>query len=73
MSLLRLALAYLRPYYAWVAAVVVLQSVATIASLYLPSLNARIIDQGVAQGDTDFICSTLWSNIIPDGRRPGAP
>ncbi len=58
MSLLRLALAYLRPYYAWVAAVVVLQSVATIASLYLPSLNARIIDQGVAQGDTDFIWST---------------
>jgi len=57
-SLLRLALAYLRPYYAWVAAVVVLQSVATIASLYLPSLNARIIDQGVAQGDTDFIWST---------------
>ncbi len=58
MSLLRLALAYLRPYYAWVTAVVVLQSVATIASLYLPSLNARIIDQGVAQGDTDFIWST---------------
>nr|WP_286189543.1 ABC transporter ATP-binding protein [Sanguibacter hominis] len=56
--MLRLALAYLRPYYAWVAAVVVLQSVATIASLYLPSLNARIIDQGVAQGDTDFIWST---------------
>ena len=58
MSLLRLTLAYLRPYKAWVAAVVVLQSIATIASLYLPSLNARIIDQGVAQGDTDFIWST---------------
>jgi len=57
-SLLRLTLAYLRPYKAWVAAVVVLQSIATIASLYLPSLNARIIDQGVAQGDTDFIWST---------------
>jgi ATP-binding cassette subfamily B protein len=28
------------------------------ASLYLPSLNARVIDQGVAKGDTDFIWHT---------------
>ena len=31
------------------------QLVGTIASLYLPSLNADIIDQGVVTGDTDYI------------------
>jgi ATP-binding cassette subfamily B protein len=35
--------------------VVVLQLVGTIASLYLPSLNADIIDNGVVTGDTDYI------------------
>ncbi|NJC14706.1 ATP-binding cassette subfamily B protein [Micromonospora profundi] len=39
-------------------AVVLLQFVGTMASLYLPSLNADIIDQGVAQGDTDYIVRT---------------
>jgi ATP-binding cassette subfamily B protein len=35
--------------------VVLLQLVGTMASLYLPSLNADIIDQGIARGDTDYI------------------
>ncbi|UCR89845.1 ABC transporter ATP-binding protein [Mycetocola spongiae] len=56
--LLRLLLQYSRPYKAWIIAVVVLQLVATIAALYLPSLNAQIIDRGVAQGDTNFIWNT---------------
>ena len=34
---------------------VVLQLVGTMASLYLPSLNAEIIDKGVAKGDTGYI------------------
>lgn len=38
-----------------VLAVVVLQTAATIASLELPDLNARIIDEGVAQGNTGLI------------------
>lgn len=38
-----------------VAALLALQMVATLASLYLPSLNGEIIDNGVATGDTDFI------------------
>jgi ATP-binding cassette subfamily B protein len=38
--------------------VVVLQLVGTIASLYLPSLNAEIIDNGVAKGDTGYIMRT---------------
>ncbi|MFV0425410.1 MAG: ABC transporter ATP-binding protein [Beutenbergiaceae bacterium] len=57
MTLLRLALRYAAPYRLWVAAVVVLQLVATIAALYLPSLNGRIIDEGLAAGNVDLIWS----------------
>ena len=35
-----------------------LQAAQTIAALYLPSLNADIIDKGVARGDTGYIWST---------------
>jgi len=53
--LTRLLRTHLRPYRAPLAAVVVLQLVGTIASLYLPSLNAEIIDRGIAAGDTGLI------------------
>ena len=53
--LLRIVREYLRPYKRWLTVVVVLQLVGTIASLYLPSLNADIIDNGVVTGDTDYI------------------
>jgi ATP-binding cassette subfamily B multidrug efflux pump len=53
--LLRLMRTYLRPYRTWLAVIVVLQFTATVAMLYLPSLNADIIDNGVATGDTDYI------------------
>ncbi len=53
--LLRLLTTYLRPYKKALVLVVLLQLVGTIASLYLPSLNGDIIDQGVAQGDTTVI------------------
>ena len=49
---------YLRPYQRAISLVVVFQLVATIASLYLPGLNAQIIDQGVVTGDTGYIVST---------------
>ncbi len=49
---------YLRPYRRVLAGVVVLQLVGTMAALYLPSLNASIIDRGVATGDTGFIWRT---------------
>ncbi|WP_214411867.1 ABC transporter ATP-binding protein [Sphaerisporangium fuscum] len=54
----RLLRAHLRPYTAALTAVVAFQLVGTIASLYLPSLNADIIDQGVAAGDTGYILRT---------------
>ncbi|MGW5263525.1 ABC transporter ATP-binding protein [Microbispora sp. NPDC004025] len=56
--LTRLLRTYLRPYSSALTAVVLFQLVGTIASLYLPSLNADIIDQGVATGDTGYILAT---------------
>ena len=53
--LIALLRTHLAPYRRWLGAVVVLQLVGTIASLYLPSLNAEIIDNGVAKGDTNYI------------------
>jgi len=45
----------LAPYKSWLAIVIALQFVGTVAALYLPSLNADIIDKGVQTGDTDEI------------------
>jgi ATP-binding cassette, subfamily B, multidrug efflux pump len=56
--LIRLLRTYLQPYSSALLAVVALQLVSTMASLYLPSLNADIIDLGVAKGDTGYIVST---------------
>ncbi|MFF5174364.1 ABC transporter ATP-binding protein [Micromonospora sp. NPDC000089] len=56
--LIRLLRSHLRPYRRPLLAVVLLQFVGTMASLYLPSLNADIIDLGVARGDTDYIMRT---------------
>jgi ATP-binding cassette subfamily B protein len=53
--LLRLLRHHLRPYRRWIWIVVVLQLVGTIAALFLPSLNADIIDHGVVTGDTGYI------------------
>jgi ATP-binding cassette subfamily B multidrug efflux pump len=56
--LIRLLRTYLQPYSGPLIAVVALQLVSTMASLYLPSLNADIIDKGVAKGDTGYIMAT---------------
>ncbi|MFG1625884.1 ABC transporter ATP-binding protein [Kribbella sp. NPDC049227] len=56
--LVRLLRTHLRPYVGNLSIVVVLQLIGTIASLYLPSLNADIIDNGVAKGDTGYIMDT---------------
>ncbi len=53
--LLRLLREYLARYKGWLTMVVVLQFVGTMASLYLPTLNADIIDNGVAKGDPGYI------------------
>ncbi len=56
--LYRLLLTYLRPYRRELWIVLVLQLIGTVASLYLPSLNADLIDFGVAKGDNGYIVST---------------
>ena len=46
---------YVRPYRWLLAVVAALQLVSSLASLYLPTINAAIIDDGVAKGDTGTI------------------
>lgn len=53
--LTRLLISHLRPYRRMLALVVVLQTVQAVAALYLPRLNADVIDRGVATGDTGYI------------------
>lgn len=63
-ALLSMSLRYAKPYTRFVVAVFILQLLSTIAALYLPSLNAQIIDKGVATGDTDFIWSTGMTMLL---------
>lgn len=58
MALISLTLRHAKTYWPFVAMVLVLQLLSTIAALWLPSLNAQIIDKGITQGDTDFIWRT---------------
>ena len=53
--LLRLLRVQLRPYGKEITLVVLFQFVQTLATLYLPTLNADIIDDGVVKGDTGYI------------------
>ena len=53
--LLALLRQYVRPYRWLLTVVAVLQVISTLASLYLPTVNAAIIDDGVAKGDTGTI------------------
>ncbi|MFF8656053.1 ABC transporter ATP-binding protein [Streptomyces huasconensis] len=53
--LIRLLRTYLRPYKKPIALLVLLQFLQTCAALYLPTLNADIIDNGVVEGDTGYI------------------
>ncbi|MFG3287347.1 ABC transporter ATP-binding protein [Streptomyces sp. NPDC048179] len=55
--LIRLLRTYLRPYRKPISILVLLQFLQTCATLYLPTLNAHIIDNGVVKGDTDYILS----------------
>ena len=56
--LVRLLRRHLQPYTGLLLCVLVLQFAQVMASLYLPTLNADIIDKGVATGDTDYIWRT---------------
>lgn len=53
--LIKLLRAHLGPYKKPIVLLVLLQLLQTCATLYLPSLNADIIDNGVVAGDTGYI------------------
>ncbi|MFJ7963813.1 ABC transporter ATP-binding protein [Streptomyces sp. NPDC096324] len=55
--LIRLLRTHLSPYKKPIALLVLLQFLQTCATLYLPTLNAHIIDNGVVKGDTGYILS----------------
>lgn len=54
----RLVTRHLRKYPQLTVALILLQLLSVVASLYLPSLNADIIDKGVTRGDTGYIWRT---------------
>lgn len=54
----RLVRTYLRPYRIQALVVLTLLLVQALATLYLPDLNAEIINRGIARGDNDFIVRT---------------
>jgi ATP-binding cassette subfamily B multidrug efflux pump len=53
--LIQLLRGHLRPYRTAIGLVVLFQFLQTLATLYLPTLNAAIIDNGVITGDTAYI------------------
>lgn len=62
--LTRLLRTHLRPYHSLIVVVVVLQLIQTIASLYLPSLNADIVDRGIARNDHRYIWTTGATMLV---------
>jgi ATP-binding cassette, subfamily B, multidrug efflux pump len=55
---------YLAPYKRPIAIVLIFQFIQTIANLYLPGLNADIIDKGVVAGDTGYIVHTGFTMLM---------
>ncbi len=55
--LAKLLVEYLKPHWRLLVGVVLFQLIQVAATLYLPTLNAAIIDQGVITGDTSYILS----------------
>jgi ATP-binding cassette subfamily B multidrug efflux pump len=49
---------FLRPHWPLLVGVVVFQLAQSLLSLWLPTLNADIVDNGIAKGDTGYILST---------------
>src|SRR3954453_10923403 len=53
--LMRLLRSHLRPYRRALYLIVALQTIQTSAALTLPTINARIVDNGILKGDTTYI------------------
>ena len=60
---------YLGRYWPWLAAVLAFELASAFAALYIPTLNADIINHGVATGDSGYIWSTGgWMLLISLGQ-----
>jgi ATP-binding cassette subfamily B multidrug efflux pump len=67
--LIRLLREHLRPYARGLLGIAVFQLLATITALYLPTLNADIIDVGIVKGDTPYILRTGgWMLLLTLGQ-----
>jgi ATP-binding cassette subfamily B protein len=67
--LLKLLVRYLARYKALLAGVLVFQFASALAALYLPTLNADLIDTGVTTGDVPYIVRTgLWMLLVALGQ-----
>ncbi|MHB8813281.1 MAG: ABC transporter ATP-binding protein [Steroidobacteraceae bacterium] len=67
--LIRLLREHLRPYTRGLLGVAAFQLLATIALLYLPTLNADIIDLGIVRGDTGYIVRAgCWMLLMTLGQ-----
>ena len=64
MDLIRLTARFGRRYSGKIALVIVLQLITTLATLYLPDLNADIINNGVAQADVPYIWHTGRTMLV---------
>jgi ATP-binding cassette subfamily B protein len=65
----KLLVRYLSKYWLLLLGVLVFQFASAMATLYLPSLNADIINKGVAKADTDYIWSTgLFMLVVSFGQ-----
>lgn len=56
--MIKLLSEYLKPYWKFVLVVVLLLTFQAVMNLYLPNLNADIINNGVVKGDVDYIWKT---------------
>ncbi len=56
--MIRLLRQFLQPYRRTLVFIIVLLSIQALGQLYLPNLNASIINNGVLKGDTDYILRT---------------
>src|SRR5262245_32564190 len=67
MTLLGILRRYLRPYSRTIVVILVLLLIQAIANLYLPELNADIINNGVAKGDNAYILQTGGLMLLVSG------
>jgi len=49
---------FLKPYWKQLTLTIILLSIQAISNLYLPNLNADIINNGIAKGDIKYITNT---------------